>query len=313
VIGGATASFAEVIASELRGRLRFRPLAVIDGAGGALVVAAIGLGLAWITGAVALQTPGARRFRDDIQRSVVLRHLNDVLPPSGPLLNALSRADPFPRITGPEASVPPPTRGILADPQVRAARRSVVKVLGTACGLAVEGSGWVARPGVVVTNAHVVAGQDDTTAGLEGGPRLGAQAILFDPDNDIAILRVDGLNAPPLSPRSQARVGAPVAILGFPHNGPYRAEPGRLGPTETVLSQDAYGRGPIERRMTALRGTIRSGNSGGPAVDSDGGVAATVFAATESRPRRGFGVPPEIVVRDLRRAGGPVDTGPCVG
>jgi S1-C subfamily serine protease len=78
-----------------------------------------------------------------------------------------------------------------------------------------------------------------------------------------------------------------------------------------VISQDAYGAGPIERRMTALRGLVRSGNSGGPAVDGDGGVAATIFAAAESRPRRGFGVPPEIVERDLNEARRPVDTGPC--
>jgi S1-C subfamily serine protease len=311
VIGGATAAFAEAVGSELRARLSFRPLAVVDGAGGALVIAALGLGLVWITGAVALQTPGARRFRDDIQRSVVLRRLNDILPPSGPILNALARADPFPRIAGPPANVDPPTRGILADPEIRAARRSVVKVLGIACGLAVQGSGWVARPGIVVTNAHVVAGQDDTTVGVEGGPRLDAQAIRFDRTNDIAILRVSGLDAPALSVRSNARVGAPVAILGFPKNGPYHAEPGRLGPTETVISQDAYGAGPIERRMTALRGLVRSGNSGGPAVDGDGGVAATIFAAAESRPRRGFGVPPEIVERDLNEARRPVDTGPC--
>jgi S1-C subfamily serine protease len=310
-VGSVVSVLLEAVGSNIRRRLAFTPLALIDGIGGALLIGALALGLVWIAGAVALQTPGARDLRKQIQRSAILRRLNDALPPSGPLLHALARADPFPHVQGPEARVPAPTRGILADRDVRAAGRSVVKVRGTACGLAVEGSGWVAGPGVVVTNAHVVAGQDDTTVEQEGGPTRDAQAIAYDPRNDVAVLRVDGLDAPTLRQDEHQRVGAPVAILGFPKDGPFRAEPGRLGATETVISQDAYGSGPIRRRMTALRGVIRSGNSGGPAVDGSGRVVATVFAASESKPRGGFGVPPGIVASRLAKAGNPVDTGPC--
>jgi S1-C subfamily serine protease len=187
-----------------------------------------------------------------------------------------------------------------------------VKIRGTACGLAVQGSGWVAGRGTVVTNAHVVAGEDDTTVQQDGGPDHDAQAVAFDPKNDIALLRVDGLDAAALGQNSRERVGAPVAILGFPKDGPYTSTPGRLGPTETVISQDAYGSGPIRRRMTALRGEIRAGNSGGPAVDRSGRVVTTVFAASESRPRGGFGVPAGIVAERLAKAGTTVDTGPCV-
>src|SRR4030095_1681979 len=101
-----------------------------------------------------------------------------VLPPSGQILRAFARFDPFPQIDGPQADVPPPDARIARDPQGRAAGRGVVKVLGTACGLGVQGSGWVARDGVVVTNAHVVAGQDDTTVQLRGvGTRLDAEPI----------------------------------------------------------------------------------------------------------------------------------------
>jgi uncharacterized membrane protein required for colicin V production len=310
-VGGLVAVVLEELGTKLRSRLHFAPLALIDGAAGAVLVGALGLGLAWIVGAVALQTPGARELREEIQRSLILRRLNDVLPPSGPLLKALSRADPFPRIEGPRARVPAPSRGVLADADVRGARASVFKVLGTACGLAVEGSGWVAAPGLVVTNAHVVAGQDDTTVGRDGGARLDTEAVGFDPRNDLAVLRVAGLGAPALRQSFQAEAGAAVAILGYPENGPYSATPGRLGPTQTVISQDAYGAGPIRRRMTALRGEIRSGNSGGPAVDASGHVVATVFAGTRSRPRGGVGVPPGIVAALLRRVSRPVDTGPC--
>jgi S1-C subfamily serine protease len=312
VVGSVVAIVLESVGSNIRRRLVLTPLAVVDGIAGAVLIGAVGLGLAWIGGAVALQTPGARNLRKDIQRSAILRGLNDVLPPSGPVLNALSRVDPFPRVEGPQARVPAPSRGILADRDVRAARRSVVRVQGTACGLAVEGSGWVAGSELVVTNAHVVAGQDDTTVELEGGQNLDAQALVFDPRNDIAVLRASGLGAPPLRRASRAESGAAVAILGYPEDGPYRAVPGRLGPTETVITQDAYGAGPFQRQITAIRGSIRSGNSGGPAVDARGRVVATVFAAAESRPREGFGLPPEIVAEDLRKARGPVDSGPCV-
>jgi S1-C subfamily serine protease len=313
LVGGIIASGLEAVGFHLRGRLGPR-LWLLDGAGGAVLVGAVGLGVVWIAGSVALQTPGARELRRDIQRSKILRALNNTLPPSGPILNALARFDPFPRIEGPAPDVAPPNSRIARDPQVRAARRSVVKVLGTACGLGIEGSGWVARDGVVVTNAHVVAGEDDTTVQLQGtGPRYDAQAILFDSRNDVAVLRAPGVGGTPALPlHVAAKVGTSAAILGFPENGPYHVEPGRLGRTETVLTQDAYGRGPVRRSVTAIRGEVRSGNSGGPAVDGRGRVVATIFAASVgARRESGFGVPDSVVAAALRQAGGPVDTGPC--
>ena len=312
MVGGLTAIMFEALGEGIRRRMAFRAAHVVDGVGGALLVATLGLCLVWIGGAVALQTPGARELRRDIQRSAILSKLNEALPPSGPLLNALARADPFPRIRGPAADVPAPTRRILRDGDVQDARASVVRILGHACGLAVQGSGWVARPDIVVTNAHVVAGEDETTVEPDGESGMDATAVVFDPHNDVAVLRVPGLGLPSLGQRSEAPVGAPVAILGYPQNGPYRAVAGRLGETRTVLSRDAYGNGPVRRRITSLRGNVRSGNSGGPAVDSGGRVVGTVFAATTNGSGGGFGIPPGIVEAALDRAGGPVDTGPCV-
>ena len=290
-------------------------LGVLDGLLGALLSAAIGLGLAWLFGAVALQTPGARELRGDIQRSEILSRLNDALPPSGPVLNALARFDPVPAISGPRANVAPPRAAIARDPDVAAAAASVVRIRGTACGLGVEGSGWVAGDGVVVTNAHVVAGQDDTIVQIGGdGPDLPARALVFDPLNDVAVLRVSGLNQPPLSFASSVDSGTGGAILGYPLNGPYDVRAARVGATQEVLSQDAYGRGPVTRSMTSLRGLVRSGNSGGPVVDSAGRVLTTVFAATRGRsPRCGYGVPNAIVRSALADARGFVDTGPCAG
>jgi hypothetical protein len=314
LIGGILASGLEVLGFQLRRRLPAQ-LGVLDGIGGAVLIAAAGLMVCWIAGAVALQTPGAGGLRKDIQRSAILRALNNELPPSGPILNALARFDPFPQIAGPAPNVPAPTAKIAHDPQVLAAGRSTVKVLGTACGLGVEGSGWVAKPGVVVTNAHVVAGESDTTVQVQGvGPRHSAQAIWFDSHNDVAILRVPAIqgSVPALQLNVSATQGISAAILGYPENGPFDVRPARLGTTTSVRTQDAYGRGPVLRKITSLRGLVRSGNSGGPVVDGSGRVVTTIFAASIGRGQRtGFGVPDSIVADALSKASGSVGTGPC--
>ncbi|MDQ3645078.1 MAG: CvpA family protein [Actinomycetota bacterium] len=314
LIGGLLASGLELLGFQLRRRLGER-LGLLDGAGGAVLVAGLGLFLTWIVGAVALQVPGGGDLREPIQKSVILRQLNATLPPSGPLLNSLARFDPFPRIAGPTVDVRSPDSAIARDPQVRAAGRSVVKVLGTACGLGVQGSGWIAGDGIVVTNAHVVGGQDDTTVQVEGkGATHDADAIWFDERNDLAILRASGVSGVrALKLNEGAKAGTSAAILGFPGNGPYDVQPGRLAATQDAFIQDASGGGRVQRRITGVRGLVRSGNSGGPAVDGRGRVVTTLFAATVRGDSPGaFGVPDAIVREALGRAGDTVDTGPCV-
>jgi trypsin-like peptidase/colicin V production protein len=291
--------------------VRGQVTAAVDGAGGAALLAALGLGLAWITGAAALHTPGVGELRHVVQRSAILRGLNDLLPPSGSILNALNRIDPRLRVRGPAPGVPAPNAAILRDPDVDRAGNSVVHVLGTACGLGVSGSGWVAAPGLIVTNAHVVAGQEDTSIVTRDDDSLDVQAVHFDPRNDLAILRAPSLGLPPLA-LADPVAGAEAAVLGYPENGPYTESAARIGETATVISQDSYGRGPIQRRMTSIRGIVRDGNSGGPAVDGGGRVETTLFAGTVTGAAGGYGVPTEIVRAALSQAGGPVGTGPCV-
>jgi S1-C subfamily serine protease len=192
---------------------------------------------------------------------------------------------------------------------VRSAAPSVVRVLGTACGVGVEGTGWTARADLVVTAAHVVAGQRDTIVELQSGARLPAQAVAFDSRNDGAVLHVDGLGLRPLrlvSPRS----GAAVAVLGFPENGPFTATPARIGRTSVVLAEDAYGNGPVTRTITSLGGLVRHGDSGAPAVDANGAVESTIFAA-RLRTIGGYGVPDSVVRKTLDSARAPVTTGDC--
>jgi S1-C subfamily serine protease len=299
--GGVLASGFEGVGVRARSVLRLPGLRTIDGVLGAILTACIGLGIAWIVGAVALESTSSSSLRSNLERSAILSELDQLLPPSGPILHALGRFDPLPAVNGPSANVAPPTRGILATAGVRAARASVVRVLGTACGLGVEGSGWVAAPGLVVTNAHVVAGESDTVVQVDGQPPdLPAAIVHFDSRNDIAVLRVAGLTERPLTLAPAIHVGTAAAVLGYPQDGPFTAEPSRVGATGPIRTDDAYGDGPIVRTITSIRGLVRPGNSGGPVVDAAGQVEATVFAAiTSGGPAGGFAVPDAIVRSEI--------------
>lgn len=311
LVGALTAVTMESFALGLREKFVRRPfLHAADGAGGAALIASVALGLAWVFGAVLLHAPSTAQLRADIQRSVILRSLNDVLPPTGPVLNAFNRVDPAPTVLGPAAPVAPPDARIASDPEVLRAGESVVRVLSTACGLGIEGSGWVVEPEVVVTNAHVVAGSDDTTVTTQDGIELEATPIYYAPRQDLALLRV-GVPLPPLPIGSERREGEGAAVLGYPENGPYALSPARIGETRETISEDSYGNGPIERTIVAMSGRVRSGNSGGPLVDPRGRVVGTVFAATTSGPDGGFAIPAEEVTAALRRTADAVDTGPC--
>jgi S1-C subfamily serine protease len=311
--GAILATGFEGVGLRLRRVLVLPGVGLLDGALGALPSAALGLAIAWILAAVVLQSASTPRLRADIQRSAILSELNQLLPPTAPILHILASLDPLPSIAGPlpGVSAPPPT--IARNPGVLAASRSVVRVLGTACGLAIEGSGWVAAPGVVVTNAHVVAGEQDTTVEVGGHePEMSAYAIAFDPTDDIAVLRVPGLSLPSLALVASPASGRAGAVLGYPENGPFDAQPGRIGATQKIITDDAYGRGPVSRLLTPLRGLVRPGNSGGPLVDREGRVLTTVFASTTGGgPRGGYGVANATVAQVLAGAGHMVGTGEC--
>ncbi len=308
LLGAAAAAILlEIVASSaglaIKRRLRAGPLRLVDSLGGLAFGGLVGLVVIWILAAVALQLPDRLELRRDVQRSAVIRELNDVVPPRQ-VLRALARVDPFPSIAGPAPAVDPPDPRVIGDPAIREALRGAVRILGTACGLGISGSGWVAAPDLVVTNAHVVAGQRDTTAG-----GTAARAVVFDSRNDIAILRVPGLRVSPLQ-HADAEPDAEVAIVGYPESGSLRVEPGRVGRTATVLSEDAYGNGPVTRRITSFRGVVRRGNSGGPLIDRAGRVVGTVFAARTGS-SAGYAVPTCVVRDALGRARGPVSTGDC--
>jgi S1-C subfamily serine protease len=313
VAGAILAIGFEGVGIRLRRGLRLPFLGLADGLLGALLSAAVALALAWVLGVVVLALPGTGALGNEIRRSSILRRLDELLPPSGVVLHALARIDPLPAIAGVGASVAPPPASVAATPALARAERSVVRVIGTACGIGIEGSGWVLAPGEVVTNAHVVAGENDTTVEVGGGPPgLAATVVLFDPRNDLAILSVPSLREAALTLAGAAVAGTAGVVLGYPLDGPFAAEPARIGATATVATDDAYGRGPLPRLLTEIRGLVRPGNSGGPVVDAAGAVLTTVFAATTGAgPHGGYGVANATVRADLAHAGAPVSTQGC--
>jgi S1-C subfamily serine protease len=302
VLGQSLAIFA---ARSVRGAGGAGLLAALDSVGGLLLGAATGLALCWVVGAVLLYAPGQTTLRQYAQESKILSALNDELPPER-LMDALARVDPFTAIAGPEANVGPPTAAVTRDPEVLGAGSSVVRVTGYACGLGIEGSGWIAAPGLVVTNAHVVAGVSDLRVDHGDGAYRPGQVVAFDRRNDVAVLRVPGLHGRPL-PMVDAQRGVSVALLGYPDNGPFTAEPARLGSTVTALARDAYGSLAIGRDVVTIRGSIHPGSSGGPAVDAAGRVRAVVYAQRIDR-SGGYGVPISFVRDAIAAAGGPVET-----
>jgi S1-C subfamily serine protease len=298
--GTLLSGVAEMLGMTLRSTFGAVPgLRAVDSVAGFLLGAAAGIVLVWAIGAVLLYLPGQSSLREAVQESAILSEINEEFPPER-LLETLERVDPIGVLVGPPAEVAPPDTALTRDRDVRRASQSVVRISGIACGLGVEGSGWIVRRGYVVTNAHVVAGVERPRVDHRNGDSYGAAVMAMDVKNDLAVLRVRGLPGRPL-PITDPERGVPVALIGYPGNGPLQLIPGRLGGTSSFISRDAYGSGPVTRTVTALRGDVRPGLSGGPGVDPAGRVRTTVFAR---RPGEGggYGVPPELVRSVLTRA-----------
>ncbi len=313
----AFAVLGEVIArtmgASIRNRLTSPTSGTLDGLGGAALGFTISLVVVWAVGVFALQTPTLAGLQPTVQDSRILNTLDDRMP-SGLLTRAVASLQPLPRIQAPTPEVAAPEGNIVNDPEVRAASERTLRITGIACGYGVEGSGWVAGRDLVVTNAHVVAGETSTQVQVGGaGPHLSADVVAFDERNDIAVLRVDGLGLTPLR-TAVPRPGTAAAVIGYPENGPLDIEPARTDTTQRVFSSDAYDRGPVKRIVTSFRVYVRPGNSGGPAVDSQGRVVSTIFASRTDSDNSGYGVPSRIVLQHLQAAAdrtAPVSTGGC--
>jgi S1-C subfamily serine protease len=287
------------------------PLRAVDQGGGLVVGAALGIALAWMAAAVALYQPGDRvaGLRDQVQRSAILSSALDAVPPDA-VLGALARIDPFPVIPLPAAALPPPDPSVLEAPGARLAADSVVQLRGRACGLVKQGSGWVVADDLVATNAHVIAGQRDTTLTGPDGAALPAEPVHVDARNDVALLRADGLDLDPLELGDAPGAAEPVVLLGYPSGGPLVAEAATASAPRTVLVPDAYGRLSGPRVVVVTRGTLGPGSSGGPVIDRRGRVVAMIFGG-DADGESGAAVPPGPIREGLGSALRPVPAGPC--
>jgi S1-C subfamily serine protease len=163
---------------------------------------------------------------------------------------------------------------------------------------------------LIATNAHVIAGADETHVAVPGGGVLRAFAVYVDAGHDVALLEVGGLDAPPLELGADPRDSEEVVLLGYPHDGPLTATAGTAGTPIKILTPDAYGRHLRLRTVVPLRGDVQRGDSGGPVVDASGRVVAMMFAASQDG-GGGFGVPMEEIAKGLTSPLSPVSPGPC--
>jgi S1-C subfamily serine protease len=260
---------------------------------------------------------------EEIRGSAVVRSLDAALPEPPSLLaqarrlfNRFGFPDVFAGIPPlPAEPVDPPTQAE-ARAAVDAAASSTVQVLGNACDLIQEGSGFVAADGYVVTNAHVVAGVDDPEIRTGAGGDESAETVMFDPALDIAVLHVATAPAPPLPLATEALdSGTPGAVLGFPGGGPLTAHRAAVRRSFLAVGRDIYGRDQVDREVVELQTLVRPGNSGGPFVLADGRVGGVVFAASSSDEDVGYAIAAGEIDDALANAVGrtsEVDTGPCI-
>jgi S1-C subfamily serine protease len=307
LLGAASTTLAE----SPRRFLAFRPgLRTLDGIGGAVLGGGLGLALAWLIAVVALHQPSLG-LRGDIRDSAILPKLMRAVPPDR-VLRALNRFDPFPQLAVGGAPLPPPDPSVLQSPGAKAAAGSVVKIHGTACGLGTQGSGWVVRRFLVATNAHVIAGERETTVLAPNGQTLSAEPVYVDPRNDVALLRVPSLELAPLALDRTGDFPLQVVILGYPRDGALTGTAATAGAPRSVLAPDAYDRRVGARTIVPLRGKVQPGESGGPVVDPRGSVVAMIFAGAK-KGANGYSVPVDLVLRGLHSTTRRVSSGPCVG
>jgi len=305
--------------------LRRHHLGTVDavlGVGVAIIAVLLSV---WLVSAV-ISSPNSRFTSLDsaVARSDILHSIDSLLPqaPSvfGDLQNFLNNQG-FPQVF---STLTPPSTPSVVTPSTAATRAladpaafSTVKVLGTACTNEQEGSGFVVGPGLVATNAHVVAGEPPgNTQVVVGGLSYGATAIFFDPSFDLAVLRTNAPLGPALtmSPNLVSR-GTPGALLGYPEDGPLAIDPAGVTEEITAPGKDIYNDGSVTRDVYAVDANVLPGNSGGPLMGPGGQVIGVVFSRSTVYPNVGYGLTSPAVLARVQAAAlhrAAVSTGPCI-
>jgi S1-C subfamily serine protease len=307
----------------IRQHIRLGPFTGVDHTLGAVVQCAVVFVVAWVF-ALPLTSVPVPGLASAIRGSVVLGTVNNLMPAEAEQLpndvskllssGLLTATGPFTRT--PITDVDPPDTALQNSQVVKSVESSVLKVRGRApsCSRALEGSGFVIAPERVMTNAHVVAGTDDEVVEVGRG-QLTAHVVYYDPEADVAVLSVPGLDAQPLTFSQQDySSGQDAIVLGYPLDGPYTARAARVRQRIQLNGPDIYGTQKVTRDVYTIRSTVKSGNSGGPLINPSGQVIGVVFGAAVDDPETGFALTTaEVskVVQQARSLFRPVSTGSC--
>ncbi|NGO15159.1 MarP family serine protease [Streptomyces sp. HC44] len=321
-----------VVGHELAGRLALRlrreldrgSLRVVDGVGGAAANSVAVLLVAWVAASV-LAAGSSPVISQAIRSSALLGAVQNTMPETTPAwfsraTSALTEAG-FPQVfnpfeSEPATSVAKPSGDSVTAAATRAATRSTVKVEGVSGSQGREGSGFVYAREHVMTNAHVVAGIDEPTVRVGGtGRAYEARVVLYDPDKDVAVLDVPGLEAPVLPFDNSAARGDAAVVAGYPQDGGLDLQAATVATKMQANGQNIYGSDPVTREIYSIRSTVLPGNSGGPLLTTGGKVYGVVFARSTSDNETGYVLTADEVAGDAKRAANastPVDTGDLV-
>jgi S1-C subfamily serine protease len=297
------------VAAAIRGRISWQPARVVDAAGGAVANVASLLVVVWFLGTAIAHT-SVTGLSGQVRNSSVLAAVDNAMPASArtwfssyrQLLDRDGLAEVFASLgSGRIVDVAPPKASVVHKAAVRRAESSIVKIRGAApsCSREVEGSGFVISADHVMTNAHVIAGVTSPGVLLPSGQRLSATVVLDDPDRDIAVLDVPGLDRRALTMSGALSRGDNAVVAGYPEDGPFTAVAARVRTVEKARGTNIYQSREVTREIYSLYATVRPGNSGGPLLTTTGRVAGVVFAASVDSSTTGYALTAAEVAPDL--------------
>jgi S1-C subfamily serine protease len=309
VLGAIGSSAGYWVGEPIRLRLLAHPQSGrIDSVAGAIFSAVAVLSVSWFLGLSLARVPSPQ-LSSAIQRSAVLRALDGIAPrPPGFLARVeeiISGVNFAPVFSGLEPLSPSPQAlpASVDTPGVRNAESETLKIQGYGCGGIVFGSGFPVGPGMVLTNAHVVAGTQGTTVKNSAGRSLPARVVLFDSQRDVAILYVPRLALAPL-PEAGAGQGTQGAAIGYPGGGPEQVVPAAVDREVRAEGRDIYGQSLVVRNIWIIEAKVEPGNSGGPLVNLNGNVIGVIFAASTSSPGQAYALTDAEVQPDIDQAQG---------
>ncbi len=306
---------ASVLGASVRSRVTWRPVALVDAVGGAGVSAMSWLLIAWLLGS-ALQNAPFQFIASQVNRSAVLQGVDRFIPQSAHIMfsdfRRLVSTGPYTQVFGAlgaegALAVSPPDPAVVNSPGLARASTSIVKIVGNApsCSRRIEGSGFVYAPGHVLTNAHVVAGvTDGPTVQTRSGNEFRATVVLYDPNRDLAVLDVPGLDAPSLHFLATGNRGDSAIVAGYPLNMNFTADPARIGGSLPAMGPNIYQTQTVTRQIYSVRALVRPGNSGGPLLSPDGQVYGVVFAAATGLANTGYALTAGEVASDANQGAG---------